>query len=781
MNTHHSKITYDTNDQTNHHQQQQQHINDTVLSISNNEEDDGIIDEISNTSFNYKKANLQGLILKNQQLQELLQENQDSLRLLSIDNSTIYHENLKLANLLKQRNHALDHNKEEIWNLEVAKQDLSRQLRELELRLKKVLKDQSRWLQQEYHLKQELDYYKQQHTEWKESMMIAKKDKLELMILKKKLTSLQQQQQSSTSISYLDNESIITTAATTTSSSISSSSSLPSLSSIYHLPHPSYPPFFHMVMTLQTNLGNAQKMIHKLKYDLEFEKNKRLELESFWRDTQDFIENRNMMINHNNNNNNACNKTKKEISAFPSSTFSSSHEKNQSQETFLVGGNRRSFKSLGDELSMALQKQQEQEQQINSNIISNNNNNNNNDNNTPLLTSPKEKEKKNDINDINEDNNTELYQHSSQSVSISSLPPSPPVELISCQQHENTDGSDSDSDDFDHSIIIDENNKELKDEDMYGSVLTTESFIYSSQKLIHHHQHTNNNNNNKNQYHDSNQFKQKYNNNHNNNNKSITINDTPFLIPTSLSTSSYYHRRIKALSHTMIGERLWKYINNNNNNKRHERYFWLHPYSKTIYWSIEKPGMDGYQYNTKSAYISSFHIIDETGFIIELQTMNRKLYIQCPNETSYQSWYTAFHYLIGDDSFSSSLIFTSSSLIQHQNHLSKLLMHFPPLPSTLNLYKNHHHSSSSIIYENNTNNNDNTNEENENQDNGLYSNTTLSSFHHQHHHHTLNEIDQSSFKEKRKTSYLLIPSTFFTKLLHFKNKKERKKLNLNHS
>ena len=51
---------------------------------------------------------------------------------------------------------------------------------------------------------------------------------------------------------------------------------------------------------------------------------------------------------------------------------------------------------------------------------------------------------------------------------------------------------------------------------------------------------------------------------------------------------------IHAITQTMIGEFLYKYtrkaIGKKHAERRHRRYFWIHPYTKTIYWSAVDPG-----------------------------------------------------------------------------------------------------------------------------------------------------------------------------------------------
>ena len=55
-------------------------------------------------------------------------------------------------------------------------------------------------------------------------------------------------------------------------------------------------------------------------------------------------------------------------------------------------------------------------------------------------------------------------------------------------------------------------------------------------------------------------------------------------------------RVIQAITQTMIGEHLWKYTRNQMqrskiSENRHRRFFWIHPYTKTLYWSAENPAI----------------------------------------------------------------------------------------------------------------------------------------------------------------------------------------------
>lgn len=78
------------------------------------------------------------------------------------------------------------------------------------------------------------------------------------------------------------------------------------------------------------------------------------------------------------------------------------------------------------------------------------------------------------------------------------------------------------------------------------------------------------------------------------------------------STSTDPHI-IQAITQTMIGEVLWKYTRSQMqrskiSDKRHPRFFWIHPYTKTLYWSTDNPAVSkNSNRNTRSGLI---HLIN---------------------------------------------------------------------------------------------------------------------------------------------------------------------------
>jgi hypothetical protein len=73
---------------------------------------------------------------------------------------------------------------------------------------------------------------------------------------------------------------------------------------------------------------------------------------------------------------------------------------------------------------------------------------------------------------------------------------------------------------------------------------------------------------------------------------------------------------ISAITQTMIGEWMLKhtrrYVGGGISEKKHRRFFWVHPYTKTLYWSSIEPGVDGGESKAKSGksalYIHLAHL-----------------------------------------------------------------------------------------------------------------------------------------------------------------------------
>ena len=117
---------------------------------------------------------------------------------------------------------------------------------------------------------------------------------------------------------------------------------------------------------------------------------------------------------------------------------------------------------------------------------------------------------------------------------------------------------------------------------------------------------------------------------------------------------------IPAITQVVIGEYLFKYYRrlgalNPLSSHRHERYFWVHPYSLTLYWSSANPVLSNpSQLKTKAAAIVGVEsVIDNnplpTGLYhksIIVYSQRRSLKITCATRQRHNVWYNALRYLI---------------------------------------------------------------------------------------------------------------------------------------
>ncbi|KAF9405626.1 hypothetical protein BGZ94_003447, partial [Podila epigama] len=117
---------------------------------------------------------------------------------------------------------------------------------------------------------------------------------------------------------------------------------------------------------------------------------------------------------------------------------------------------------------------------------------------------------------------------------------------------------------------------------------------------------------------------------------------------------------IQVITQTMIGDYLWKYtrrpIGNAISEKRHRRYFWVHPYTKTVYWSLNNPGAEGsHEQRAKSAFIVAvFQVTDENpnnrsdlpNISLLIQTTTRNLKLTAPTREKHELWYQSLSYLL---------------------------------------------------------------------------------------------------------------------------------------
>lgn len=123
-------------------------------------------------------------------------------------------------------------------------------------------------------------------------------------------------------------------------------------------------------------------------------------------------------------------------------------------------------------------------------------------------------------------------------------------------------------------------------------------------------------------------------------------------------------RIIQAITQTMIGEFLWKYTRKAGRSEmsetRHRRYFWVHPYTKTLYWSDQDPQTAGRnELKAKSVLIESVQVVQDDNPMppglhrksLEVITPGRRVRFTASTGQRHETWLNALNYLLlrGDD------------------------------------------------------------------------------------------------------------------------------------
>ncbi|RDB29713.1 Nuclear migration protein NUM1, partial [Hypsizygus marmoreus] len=116
---------------------------------------------------------------------------------------------------------------------------------------------------------------------------------------------------------------------------------------------------------------------------------------------------------------------------------------------------------------------------------------------------------------------------------------------------------------------------------------------------------------------------------------------------------------IHAITQTMIGEFLYKYtrraIGKGHGERRHQRFFWVHPYTKTLYWSSADPGSSNVsESSAKSAYIDSVRSVLDPNpmppglyqYSVVVSTPQREMKITAPTKERHDIWLNALKYLL---------------------------------------------------------------------------------------------------------------------------------------
>ncbi|KAJ7055047.1 meiotic cell cortex C-terminal pleckstrin homology-domain-containing protein [Mycena amicta] len=118
-----------------------------------------------------------------------------------------------------------------------------------------------------------------------------------------------------------------------------------------------------------------------------------------------------------------------------------------------------------------------------------------------------------------------------------------------------------------------------------------------------------------------------------------------------------------AITQTMIGEFLYKctrkVIGKGYSERRHKRFFWVHRYRKTLYWSPADPGStNDSKSNAKSAYITGvLSVLDPNPmppglyqYSVIVSTPRREMKFTAPTKERHDIWINALQYLLAPSS-----------------------------------------------------------------------------------------------------------------------------------
>ncbi|KAJ4298457.1 hypothetical protein N0V88_003487 [Collariella sp. IMI 366227] len=118
-------------------------------------------------------------------------------------------------------------------------------------------------------------------------------------------------------------------------------------------------------------------------------------------------------------------------------------------------------------------------------------------------------------------------------------------------------------------------------------------------------------------------------------------------------------RMIQAITQTMIGEYLWKYTRKAGrgemSEKRHRRYFWVHPYTRTLYWSDRDPSTAGRsELRAKSVQIEAVRVVADDNPMppglhrksLIIMSPGRSIKFTCTTGQRHETWFNALSYLL---------------------------------------------------------------------------------------------------------------------------------------
>ena len=118
-------------------------------------------------------------------------------------------------------------------------------------------------------------------------------------------------------------------------------------------------------------------------------------------------------------------------------------------------------------------------------------------------------------------------------------------------------------------------------------------------------------------------------------------------------------RMIQAITQTMIGEMMWKYTRKAGRGEmsstRHRRFFWVHPYTRTLYWSERDPATaNRAELKSKSVAIEAVRVVADDNPMppglhrksLIIVTPGRSVKFTAQTSQRHETWFNALSYLL---------------------------------------------------------------------------------------------------------------------------------------
>ncbi|KAL0093584.1 meiotic cell cortex C-terminal pleckstrin homology-domain-containing protein [Phycomyces blakesleeanus] len=547
-------------------------------------------------------------------IQRLLKESQENSALLETDKTNGQQKIDLLSRQLRQKCIAEERLKEEIWDLELAKQELTQQIQELSQSLIRSRLDQARVKRQEGLISQELELLKASHESWSKSIEKTQHNyEHELASLRQTLEGVRQERDNLARELEQYKASIPTKPSPTVPQSISPETS----STLSHTPeketlvstttnkrqNKKRTNSLLEVETLRVSLAHSHSVVQALHQKLEKERLERSEIDALLRESQETIENfcklpRTTRLESWTDSSADSTVEEPLNDTYNISYYNDDNNLDSSIPPLLIRS-----RSLGDELFLA----DAMSRKPRCPTVSE----------TEHIYQPVE----------DEEGEEETYRGSATIERIDFLDTKDKEDVKSWTHCELPAISHPPS-----QVVYPrpwfENEQSVKEG--CGSVMVDPGiFMYESDQSSKQHRHSVS--------------------------KNRSQKHTPHI--GSEEQEAVSTQSIPTVARTMIGDWMLKYtrkrVGQGISEKKHRRFFWIHPYSMTLYWSTQEPGTRGGPSDAKSALVESFKVDSNPVEAqtkeppsLTINTLTRNLKIQCLSHETHAVWIKSLYYLL---------------------------------------------------------------------------------------------------------------------------------------